>query len=62
MSTKAEKVLEETIQGSKGDVMYFWAHLDVDGGGAGTNDALTFWSICDILNAGHCRFVSLNIS
>ncbi|XVF23461.1 hypothetical protein REPUB_Repub13aG0040800 [Reevesia pubescens] len=55
LSTKAEKVLEETIQGSKGDVMYFWARLDVDGGGAGTNDALTFWSICDILNAGHCR-------
>ncbi|XP_022743080.1 uncharacterized protein LOC111294154 isoform X2 [Durio zibethinus] len=55
LSTKAEKVLEETIQGSKGDVMYFWAHLDVDGGGAGSNDALSFWSMCDVLNAGHCR-------
>ncbi|XVE99174.1 hypothetical protein REPUB_Repub03eG0174500 [Reevesia pubescens] len=55
LSTKAEKVLEETIQGSKGDVMYFWARLDVDGGGAGINDALTFWSMCDMLNAGHCR-------
>ncbi|XWS75245.1 hypothetical protein CRYUN_Cryun01aG0069000 [Craigia yunnanensis] len=62
LSTKAEKVLEETIQGSKGDVMYFWARLDIDGGGAGTNDALKFWSMCDILNSGHCRFVSLTIS
>ncbi|XWS66256.1 hypothetical protein CRYUN_Cryun05aG0184000 [Craigia yunnanensis] len=55
LTTKAEKVLKETIQGSKGDVMYFWARLDIDGGGAGTNDALTFWSMCDMLNAGHCR-------
>ncbi|XVF75659.1 hypothetical protein PTKIN_Ptkin13bG0204600 [Pterospermum kingtungense] len=55
LSTKAEKVLEETIQGSKADVMYFWACLDVDGGGPGTNDAFTFWSMCDMLNAGHCR-------
>ncbi|XVF82979.1 hypothetical protein PTKIN_Ptkin16aG0095800 [Pterospermum kingtungense] len=55
LSTKAEEVLEETIKGSKGDGMYFWARLDVDGGGAGTNEALTFWSMCDMLNAGHCR-------
>ncbi|KAK6228328.1 hypothetical protein SCA6_000668 [Theobroma cacao] len=55
LSTRAEEVLEETIQGSKRDVMYFWARLDIDGGGAGTNDALTFWSMCDMLNAGHCR-------
>ncbi|KAK8552749.1 hypothetical protein V6N13_121132 [Hibiscus sabdariffa] len=55
LSTKAEKVLEETIQRSKGDVLYFWARLDVDGGGGGSSDALTFWSMCDILNAGRCR-------
>ncbi|TYH73379.1 hypothetical protein ES332_D05G325000v1 [Gossypium tomentosum] len=55
LSTKAEKVLEETIQRSKGDAMYFWSHLDADGGGEGSSDALTFWSMCDILNAGHCR-------
>ncbi|KAE8713879.1 hypothetical protein F3Y22_tig00110204pilonHSYRG00165 [Hibiscus syriacus] len=55
LSTKAEKVLEETIQRSKGDVMYFWVRLDVDGGGEGNSDALTFWSMCDILNSGHCR-------
>ncbi|GMI67511.1 Bursting pollen [Hibiscus trionum] len=35
--------------------MYFWACLEVDGGGAVTIDTLTFWSMCDILNAGHCR-------
>ncbi|XP_039022227.1 uncharacterized protein LOC120154598 isoform X2 [Hibiscus syriacus] len=55
LSAKAEKVLEETIQRSKGDVMYFWARLDFYGGGEGSNDALSFWSMCDILNAGHCR-------
>ncbi|KAH1064563.1 hypothetical protein J1N35_029550 [Gossypium stocksii] len=55
LSTKAEKVLEETIQRSKGDAIYFWAYLDADGGGEGSSDALTFWSMCDILNAGHCR-------
>ncbi|XP_039042024.1 uncharacterized protein LOC120180798 [Hibiscus syriacus] len=55
LSTEAEKVLEETIQRSKGDVMYFWARLDFDGGGEGSNDALSFWSMCDILNAGYCR-------
>ncbi|XP_039016819.1 uncharacterized protein LOC120147542 isoform X1 [Hibiscus syriacus] len=35
--------------------MYFWACLEVDRSGEGTIDALTFWSMCDILNAGHCR-------
>ncbi|KAJ4720680.1 Glycosyl transferase, family 1 [Melia azedarach] len=55
LSIKAEKVLEETIQDTKGDVMYFWTHLDMDGGFTGNNDVLTFWSMCDILNGGHCR-------
>lgn len=41
--------------------MYFWAYLDADGGGEGSNDALTFWSVCDVLNAGHCRLVLPNI-
>ncbi|KAK8691720.1 hypothetical protein V6N13_075219 [Hibiscus sabdariffa] len=55
LSTEAEKVLEETIQRSKGDVLYFWACLDFDGEGERSNHALTFWSMCDMLNAGHCR-------
>ncbi|KAJ4837388.1 hypothetical protein Tsubulata_029285 [Turnera subulata] len=55
LSIKAEKVLEEMIQKETGDVMYFWARLDMVGGVTGGNDELTFWSMCDILNGGHCR-------
>ncbi|KAK4359711.1 hypothetical protein RND71_021940 [Anisodus tanguticus] len=56
LSKNAELALEETIQAkAKGDVIYYWAHLDVDGGFTGSNDALTFWSMCDILNGGNCR-------
>ncbi|GKV34234.1 hypothetical protein SLEP1_g42625 [Rubroshorea leprosula] len=57
LSPKAEKILEETIQGSKGDVIYFWSRLDIDGSitGTGTSDLLTFWSMCDVLNGGNCR-------
>ncbi|PIN10038.1 hypothetical protein CDL12_17373 [Handroanthus impetiginosus] len=56
LSQKAEDVLEKTIQQNpKGDVIYFWASLDKDGGIAGNNDLLTFWSTCDIMNAGRCR-------
>ncbi|XP_059458280.1 uncharacterized protein LOC132187862 [Corylus avellana] len=55
LSPKAEKVLEDTIQeNTKGDVIYFWACLDMDGV-TGSNDVLTFWSKCDILNGGNCR-------
>ncbi|XP_059666007.1 uncharacterized protein LOC132311881 isoform X2 [Cornus florida] len=56
LSTKAEGVLEDTIQGAtKGDVIYFWAPLNMDGGLTGSSDVLTFWSMCDILNGGNCR-------
>nr|XP_027104880.1 uncharacterized protein LOC113725741 isoform X1 [Coffea arabica] len=56
LSTKAEQVLEEVVQrNTKGDVIYFWAMLDMDGGFMGRNDVLTFWSMCDILNGGNCR-------
>ncbi|CAI9296184.1 unnamed protein product [Lactuca saligna] len=56
LSSKAERVLEGTVQQKhKGDVMYFWAHLDMDGELAGNDHILTFWSMCDILNAGNCR-------
>ncbi|KAE7997107.1 hypothetical protein FH972_001769 [Carpinus fangiana] len=55
LSLKAEKVLEDTIQeNTKGDVIYFWARLDMDGV-MESNDVLTFWSKCDILNGGNCR-------
>ncbi|RAL43748.1 hypothetical protein DM860_014249 [Cuscuta australis] len=56
LSKRAEQTLEEAINGNtKGDVIYFWAHLDVDAGLARRNNALTFWSMCDILNGGNCR-------
>ncbi|KAH7839855.1 hypothetical protein Vadar_009711 [Vaccinium darrowii] len=56
LSTKAEQVLEEKIrEETKGDVIYFWAHFGMDSGLSGSNDALTFWSTCDILNGGNCR-------
>ncbi|KAL3649966.1 hypothetical protein CASFOL_006369 [Castilleja foliolosa] len=56
LSKKAEEVLEKTIQeNTKGDVIYFWACLDTNGGIIGNNDQLTFWSTCDIMNAGRCR-------
>lgn len=58
LSKKAERVLEEAIQdNTKGDVIYFWSRLNMNGGVTGSKDALTFWSACDILNEGHCRYI-----
>ncbi|CAN6697626.1 unnamed protein product [Malus baccata var. baccata] len=58
LSKKAERVLEQAIQdNTKGDVIYFWGRLNMNGGVMGSKDALTFWSSCDILNEGHCRNV-----
>ncbi|MCH91534.1 UDP-glycosyltransferase family protein, partial [Trifolium medium] len=58
LSAEAERVLEETMHDSlRGDVIYFWGRLDLDGGAIGSNNALTFWSMCDILNGGNCRNV-----
>ncbi|KAK0592582.1 hypothetical protein LWI29_021689 [Acer saccharum] len=55
LSLRAEKVLVETIQETKDNVIFFWAHLDMDGGAAGSNKMLSFWSMCDILNGRYCR-------
>ncbi|XP_075499447.1 LOW QUALITY PROTEIN: uncharacterized protein LOC142537843 [Primulina tabacum] len=56
LSKKAEEVLEKTIQeNSRGDVIYYWACLDMDSGIVGSNDLLTFWSTCDVVNGGRCR-------
>jgi hypothetical protein len=49
LSATAEQVLEDTLhEKTAGDVVYYWARLNFDGG-------LAFWSMCDILNGGHCR-------
>nr|XP_043613624.1 uncharacterized protein LOC122585562 [Erigeron canadensis] len=56
LSSKAERVLEGTVQqNQRGDIIYFWALVDMDGELAGGDHVLTFWSMCDILNAGNCR-------
>ena len=53
---EAEKVLEKTIQdNTKGDAIYFWARLNMNGG---VENALSFWSMCDILNGGYCRYIN----
>ncbi|RZC70593.1 hypothetical protein C5167_033734 [Papaver somniferum] len=58
LSNKAETVLEEiTLAEPQGDVIYYWARLELDNGVGGNNDILTFWSMCDILNGGQCRTV-----
>ncbi|KAF3539059.1 hypothetical protein F2Q69_00018395 [Brassica cretica] len=56
LSSKAEGSLENIIQkDTKGEIVYFWTRLDIDGDALGSKNALTFWSMCDILNRGNCR-------
>ncbi|KAG2310201.1 hypothetical protein Bca52824_021758 [Brassica carinata] len=56
LSSKAEGSLENIIQqDTKGEIVYFWTRLDIDGDALGRKNALTFWSMCDILNRGNCR-------
>lgn len=58
LSSKAESVLEDVVKGeTMGDVLYFWARLEMDGGVSGSGDVLTFWSMCDMLNGGSCRYI-----
>ncbi|KAI4302295.1 hypothetical protein MLD38_038064 [Melastoma candidum] len=53
---QAESVLEDVVKGeTMGDVLYFWACLEMDGSVNGTNDVVTFWTMCDMLNGGSCR-------
>uniref|UniRef100_A0A0A0KWP4 Glycosyl transferase family 1 domain-containing protein n=1 Tax=Cucumis sativus TaxID=3659 RepID=A0A0A0KWP4_CUCSA len=55
LSKKAGQVLEEAIQeNTGGEVIYFWAYLDV-GFEVIDSDDSPFWQICDIFNRGHCR-------
>ncbi|KAF8075433.1 hypothetical protein N665_1094s0013 [Sinapis alba] len=56
LSSKAEGSLENIIQqDTKGEIVYFWTRLDIDADVLGSKNALTFWSMCDILNRGNCR-------
>ncbi|CAH2041892.1 unnamed protein product [Thlaspi arvense] len=56
LSTEGERILEETIKANtKGDTIYFWASVNINGGHLGNTHLPTFWSMCDILNGGNCR-------
>ncbi|THU47717.1 hypothetical protein C4D60_Mb09t18580 [Musa balbisiana] len=56
LSHAAEEVLEKTIQGqSKGDIIYYWAVMDMGLNKVDINRKLDFWSTCDLLNAAKCR-------
>jgi hypothetical protein len=49
LSKSAEETLEGTMaEEYSEDVINYWAPMDMD-------QSSDFWSICDSLNAGHCR-------
>ncbi|GAA0139496.1 transferase [Lithospermum erythrorhizon] len=50
----AETSLLDAIQGRRyGDALFFWARMDADPRNELKKD---FWSFCDSINAGNCRF------
>ncbi|KAJ6851890.1 uncharacterized protein M6B38_257805 [Iris pallida] len=54
LSKKAETALLDAIQSRRhGDSLYFWARMDKDRRNPFQYD---FWSFCDAINAGNCRF------
>ncbi|XP_038891990.1 uncharacterized protein LOC120081305 [Benincasa hispida] len=54
LSRKAGKILEEAIQeNTRGEVIYFWAYMEVDSGVIDSDDG-PFWYTCDVFNRGHC--------
>ncbi|MQL84142.1 hypothetical protein Taro_016658 [Colocasia esculenta] len=56
LSLEAEKALEEVLYTeTRGDVFYYWARTDLESRDTKENNIPEFWSICDVLNNGHCR-------
>ncbi|KAG7994590.1 hypothetical protein I3843_01G065500 [Carya illinoinensis] len=54
LSRIAENALLDAIQSRRhGDALYFWARLDLD---PRNPFQLDFWSFCDAINAGNCKF------
>ncbi|XP_058095998.1 uncharacterized protein LOC131241259 isoform X2 [Magnolia sinica] len=54
LSKSAESALLESIQARRhGDTLYFWVRMDKDPRNPLNQD---FWSFCDSINAGNCRF------
>ncbi|KAF3439932.1 hypothetical protein FNV43_RR18210 [Rhamnella rubrinervis] len=54
LSRIAENALLDAIQAQRhGDALYFWVRMDMDLRNPLKQD---FWSFCDALNAGNCKF------
>ncbi|KAJ6841713.1 uncharacterized protein M6B38_304815 [Iris pallida] len=54
LTKRAEIALLDAIQSRKhGDTLYFWVRMDKDRRNPLQQD---FWSFCDAINAGNCRF------
>ncbi|KAJ4823972.1 hypothetical protein Tsubulata_039229 [Turnera subulata] len=54
LSKIAEKALLDAIEARRyGDALYFWVRMDMDPRNRLKQD---FWSFCDALNAGNCKF------
>ncbi|KAI3693411.1 hypothetical protein L6452_33246 [Arctium lappa] len=54
LSQNAEIALLEDIEAQKhGDAVYFWVRMDKD---PRNPTRLGFWSFCDAINAGNCKF------
>ncbi|XP_023514303.1 uncharacterized protein LOC111778610 isoform X2 [Cucurbita pepo subsp. pepo] len=54
LSKIAESALLDAIQTRRhGDALYFWARMDSD---PRNPHQLDFWSFCDSINAGNCKF------
>ncbi|KAL5160889.1 hypothetical protein HKD37_07G018293 [Glycine soja] len=54
LSIIAENALLDAIQSKRyGDALYFWVRMDMDSRNPSQTD---FWSFCDAINAGNCKF------
>jgi len=58
LSGTAENSLLDAIQSKRfGDALYFWVRMDRDSRNPLQKD---FWSFCDAINAGNCKYDLLN--
>lgn len=58
LSRTAEKALLDAIQSKRyGDALYFWVRMDMDPRNHLQKD---FWSFCDAINAGGCKYDPLS--
>ncbi|KAI4328856.1 hypothetical protein L6164_021179 [Bauhinia variegata] len=54
LSRTAENALLDSIESQRhGDALYFWVRMDMDPRNPLKKD---FWSFCDAINAGNCKF------